>query len=135
MPKNSEGYDWEKDLVSFLFVNLDRKGEDMSHSVNGRAFVIRDQKVNTAPRAVFNALNSIKRTEYEIDGNKDKEKVMKEKIVQLYFCKIMDPDESKSMMSPAEKAKAEAIENVVYDDDEDRKKAGKKAAKKSEEQE
>ncbi len=30
--------------MTFLFVDLEYKGEDMSHSVNGRNFIIKDQK-------------------------------------------------------------------------------------------
>lgn len=127
MPKNSEGYDWEQDKVSFMFVNLDHQGEDMHHSVNGRNFVIRDNKVNTAPRAVFNALNDCVRKQFKVEGKIDggKETVAYEK--KLYFCQII---EKTAQETTAEKEKADTIKEALEEESAKSKKAARIASEK-----
>ena len=114
MPKNSEGYDWEADKVSFMFVNLEHQGEDMHHSVNGRNFVIRDNKVNTAPRAVFNALNDCVRTEYKVEGDMHSEnRATTPFLRKLCFVQIVDEKKKEEVADDKEKEKAKVIKEVL----------------------
>jgi hypothetical protein len=116
MPINSEGYDWEKDKVNFMFVNMEHQGEDMSFGVN------------TAPRAVFNALQ-VERTEFKVEGEKEKSVTPYQK--KLYFTQIVADKEEK--LTGPEKAKNEIMKEAAADVVQDKSVPKPKAQKPKEE--
>lgn len=67
---------WEKDTVTFKFVNLEHRGQRHILSVNGRLFQLDDGKTYTLPRAVLSALKNAVYTRYRIEGHMDEDKTI-----------------------------------------------------------
>lgn len=110
-----EAYDFKRDRVDIMFVNLIDRGKNFITAVNGELYELKDGKVNNIPRAVYNHLLEkfdmiFKVTEGDMNNGGGKIQVAKKN--PWFFVQLVDAEKKKDLETPDQKAKREIVEEV-----------------------
>jgi hypothetical protein len=104
---------WEKDLVNLRVSNVERKGDDIRCSVNGRIFILKNNKVTRVPRAVAYALDDAVMTEYQIAGEIGSGKEIESNEVPRVMTQILSDAEAARVADKNGTKERAAINDIV----------------------
>lgn len=110
-----EAYDFKRDRVDIMFVNLIDRGKNFITAVNGELYELKDGKVNNVPRAVYCHLLEKFDMIFKVsdgDMNNGGGKIQVAQKNPWFFVQLVDAEKKKDLETPDQKAKREIVEEV-----------------------
>jgi hypothetical protein len=110
---------WEDDMVWIKFINLERKGEQHTFTVNGRFFTLKHGEIAKVPRAVVHALEDAVKIEWKVESvdinGVSGKKIEKYKDPRMSVTELGE-EQAMRMMSPEQRKKEEARAGIISEE-------------------
>lgn len=104
---------WEKDLVYIRVSNVERKGENLNFTVNGRLFQLENNKVHLVPRAVYHALMDAVTIEYQVAGDINKGKVITTTEAPRVMVQMLSEEQAEQFMDTKGKKEKKVMDEII----------------------